>query len=104
MRKFKLLFLCLLLSASAFSQKNVETQYFVNHPELGGMAVINQSVKEVVGDKTYTTSTVNVPSVGNYFLDFWLMASKQKDASICTYNVEVDKTSAAFIQLTLCGR
>lgn len=73
-----------------FAQKLVETQYFKNNPDLGGDIVINSSIKEAIGDKTYTKFEINVPQAGSFNFNAWLMATQLKDGTYSSYDVLVN--------------
>jgi len=91
MNKVILFLLCLLLgSVESFSQKTVETDYYTNHPDLGGEVVIKNATSEALGDQTTVSFEVEAQSADKYYLNFWLLPAKLQDGTFARYNVSVN--------------
>lgn len=89
----KVLFLlaCLFMyGAESFSQKLVETDYYLNNPTLGGDVVIKKNTKEVNGDNAITSFEVEVSNTGEYYASFWMFPTKLKDGTFASYDVAVN--------------
>lgn len=82
--------LCFCFSSPAFSQQIVETDYFANHKELGGDAVIKRSIKKVEGVKAITSFEIEASRPGKYYISFWLFPTKLNDGSFVCYDVSVN--------------
>lgn len=77
-------------SIQSFSQKIVETSYYVNHPDLGGDVVINSSTTEMDGDNNVVSFEVEASVAGEYYLSFWMCPSKLEDGTYAKYAVSVN--------------
>lgn len=63
-------------SIQSFSQNIVETDYYANHPDLGGDVIINKSTKEIDENKAIVSFEVEAPTAGEYHVRFWLFPTK----------------------------
>lgn len=91
MKKVLFLLACLFMyGAESFSQKLVETDYYLNNPTLGGDVVIKKNTKEVNGDNAITSFEVEVSNTGEYYASFWMFPTKLKDGTFASYDVAVN--------------
>lgn len=77
-------------SIQSFSQNIVETDYYANHPDLGGDVVINKSTKEIDGNKAIVSFEVEAPITGEYHVRFWLFPTKLSDGTFANYEVSAN--------------
>lgn len=91
MKKSFLFLVCILYGCiQSFSQKIVETNYYINHPDLGGDVIINSSTTETDGENNLVSFEVVASSEGEYYLSFWMCPSKLEDGTYAKYAVSVN--------------
>lgn len=77
-------------SILSFSQNIVETDYYANHPDLGGDVIINKSTKEIDGNKAIVSFEVEAPTAGEYHVRFWLFPTKLSNGTFANYEVSAN--------------
>lgn len=82
------------ISTLLFSQKIVETDYYLNNPKLGGDAIIKSLTKEVKDGKSYLSFEVQTSDAGSYFADFWICPTKLQNGEFASYQIEVNGNDA----------
>lgn len=100
MQKFYILIVCALFCcANVFSQEIVETNYYKQHPELGGSAVITSQTKSAKGKDTQVSFAV-MATQGDFFANFWVCPTKLSDGSYANYKVSVNGKEVGNLQPT----
>lgn len=73
-----------------YSQILVEKSYATKDRTLGGDAAIIKTIYEVKGEKSYTTFEAEIPSAGDYYVNFWFCPVKSPIGAFYEYDVLVN--------------
>lgn len=87
---YYLLACAMICSTQIVSQTIVETDYYLNNPDLGGAAVIKKNEVIIDGDNAIISFEVEVPVAGEYYANFWMFPTRLKDGSYYNYAVSVN--------------
>lgn len=87
-----------LFCTTVFSQNYVEKKHYETNPRLGGDVVIKSLSKEVKGNSSYSVFEINVPTSGNYYVNFWLCPAKLPNGRFTEYDVLVNDKNVGKIK------
>ena len=92
MKKSPILLFCTIICCTlANSQSLVEKSFFTKNRTIGGDVLITKSVQEVKEQKAFTSFEVDIPSAGNYYVNFWLCPAKSPNGVFYEYDVLVNE-------------